>query len=182
MIRRVYLLSITLLLLILSTPLFSFDNDANINLLYDNQFFPVLIKHIEYAKKEIIFSVFQFKTSSKIGSFPDRVVESLELAAKRGVDTVVILEDGANNIEVYKTNMETAKKLKAAGVKVFFDSNRTTNHTKIYIFDEKYAIIGSHNLTQSALKYNSEASILIDSPAVTKKIKEYVERLKKVKF
>lgn len=160
----------------------STSSDCDITILNDREFFPALIKNIDSAKKEIIFSVFSFKTTSKTGSFPDKIVESLVIAVKRGVDITVILEDGKKTDDVFSANLETARKLKTAGIKVYFDSEKKTNHTKLYLFDETQVIVGSHNLTQSALKHNSEASILINSPKITKKYKEYIEKIKKVRF
>jgi phosphatidylserine/phosphatidylglycerophosphate/cardiolipin synthase-like enzyme len=40
--------------------------------------------------------------------------------------------------------------------------------------DQKLVFIGSHNFTASALKHNSELSILIDKPDLAQKMRRYM--------
>jgi phosphatidylserine/phosphatidylglycerophosphate/cardiolipin synthase-like enzyme len=62
-------------------------------------------------------------------------------------------------------------------VEVFFDSPKRTTHTKLAVIDGRYTFIGSHNMTQSALKHNNELSVLIDSQAVADKTLNYIKGL-----
>ena len=48
-------------------------------------------------------------------------------------------------------------------ISVYFDSRKTTTHTKIVVIDKRFCFIGSHNMTHSALAYNHEFSLLIDN-------------------
>jgi len=50
-------------------------------------------------------------------------------------------------------------------------------HTKLAVIDGRYTFIGSHNLTQSALKHNNELSVLVDSPAVAESTLNYIKGL-----
>jgi len=45
------------------------------------------------------------------------------------------------------------------------------------VIDRRYIYIGSHNLTQSALKYNKELSVLIDSPELAGEMTAYLNGL-----
>ena len=65
-------------------------------------------------------------------------------------------------------------------MKIFISDNKVGFHTKVYIFENKNdykIIIGSSNLTQSALKSNIEWNVKIlskeDSPFIEQVIKEY---------
>ncbi|NTW77347.1 MAG: hypothetical protein HGB33_06165, partial [Syntrophaceae bacterium] len=40
--------------------------------------------------------------------------------------------------------------------------------------DQRLVLLGSHNLTQSALKYNNEMSLLIDRPDLAKEARTYM--------
>ena len=45
------------------------------------------------------------------------------------------------------------------------------------MIDGRYVYLGSHNLTQAALKHNNELSVLLDSPEVAAEVGAYLERL-----
>jgi phosphatidylserine/phosphatidylglycerophosphate/cardiolipin synthase-like enzyme len=50
-------------------------------------------------------------------------------------------------------------------------------HTKLVVIDRRYLLIGSHNLTQSALKFNHEASVRIDSAPLAEEALVYMNSL-----
>ena len=45
------------------------------------------------------------------------------------------------------------------------------------VIDGRYVYIGSHNFTQSALKYNHELSVMIDSPELSAEVTSYLNNL-----
>jgi len=47
----------------------------------------------------------------------------------------------------------------------------------VAVIDRRLSFIGSHNLTDSALKYNRELSLLVDSHEVAEEILAYLEDL-----
>ena len=144
-------------------------------LLINKDYFPALIKAIDEAQSEIFMSIFSFKTGVHKNSYPDRILGHLAKAVKRGVNVKVILEaTDRPDDELNAQNRQTGKLLEEKGVKVYFDSPRTTTHTKLIVIDEKVVILGSHNLTQSALKYNNEISILISRPDLAKRTRNYM--------
>ena len=144
-------------------------------LLTNKDYLPVLIKAIDEAQSEIFISIFSFKAGIHKNSYPDRVLMHLAKAVKRGVNVKVILEtSGRLNDELNTQNRQTGKLLEEQGVKVYFDPPRTITHTKMIVIDEKVLILGSHNLTQSALKYNNEISIMISRPDLAKGARDYM--------
>jgi len=47
-------------------------------------------------------------------------------------------------------------------------------HNKLIVIDQRLILLGSHNLTQSALKYNNEMSVLIDRPELAREARAYM--------
>ena len=152
-----------------STPAFSAV------LLKNQEYFPTLIKLIERAENEIIMSFFLFKAGVHKNSYPDRILAHLAGAVQKGVRVVVILENsGGHERNLDAENRQTKQLLEARGVRVFLDSPRKTMHNKLIVIDQRLILLGSHNLTQSALKYNNEMSVLIDRPELAREARAYM--------
>jgi phosphatidylserine/phosphatidylglycerophosphate/cardiolipin synthase-like enzyme len=144
-------------------------------LLTNEDYFPALLKGIDEAQSEIFMSIFSFKAGVHKNSYPDRILGHLAKAVKRGVKVIVILETtGGGSDELSVQNRQTGKLLEETGVRVYFDSPRKTTHTKLVVIDERLVILGSHNLTQSALKHNNEISILMERPNLAKRARNYM--------
>ena len=50
-------------------------------------------------------------------------------------------------------------------------------HLKVTVIDGRYVYLGSHNLTEGALRYNNELSVLIDSPEIAAETLTYLNQL-----
>ena len=147
-------------------------------ILQDKGYFPVVLNAIDGAEREIVMSFFLFKTKGYRSSYSDRVLAQLIRAARRGVTVKVLLERGnVPSAMIDTSNRFTARRLEQAGIRVVFDSPRTTTHTKVAVIDRRYVIMGSHNLTSSALKYNHEISVLIESPEMAEETLRYIDTL-----
>jgi len=144
-------------------------------LLTNKDYFPALIKAIDDARDEIFISIFSFKVGAHKDSYPDQVVLHLSQAVRRGVKVKVILENTGNRDQkLDEQNQRTKNNLEEKGVKVYLDSPRRTTHTKLIVIDQKMVLLGSHNLTSAALKYNNEVSILLENPALAKSARDYL--------
>jgi phosphatidylserine/phosphatidylglycerophosphate/cardiolipin synthase-like enzyme len=144
-------------------------------LLKNQEYFTALTAAIDEAKSEIIMSFFLFKTGVHKNSYPDRLLTHLVQAVRRGVKVMLILENsGGNDHNLDFANSQTKHLLEDKGVEIYFDSPRKTTHTKLIVIDQRIVLLGSHNLTQSALKYNNEISILIDSPELAREARSYM--------
>jgi phosphatidylserine/phosphatidylglycerophosphate/cardiolipin synthase-like enzyme len=156
-----------------SVPKASAENQAVI--LTNEDYFPALLKCIDEAKSEILISIFSFKAGEHKNSYPDRILSHLAQAVKRGVKVIVVLErTDKNSDELNIQNQQTGKLLQEKGISVFFDSPRKTTHTKLVVIDQRLIFLGSHNFTQSALKYNNEVSILLDEPDTAQNARHYI--------
>ncbi len=164
-----------------ATPDLYSPEDGRVRLLEDREYFPAFMKAIDGAKSEIVMSFFLFKTNGYSTSYTDRVLAGLVRAAGRGVRVKIILEgnDGSRDSLADKSNRETATRLKGKGIDVLFDAPRVTTHVKVAVIDKRYIFLGSHNLTNSALKYNHELSVFIDSPPLAVETLRYINSLYK---
>lgn len=147
-------------------------------ILTNEDYFPALLRTIDEAQNEIFISIFSFKVGKHKNSYPDRIASHLAKAVKRGVKVYVILETTeSKSDELNIQNKQTGKLLEEKGVNVYFDSPRQTTHTKLVVIDQHLVLLGSHNFTQSALKYNNEISILLDSPYMAQNARNYILRI-----
>ena len=79
-----------------------------------------------------------------------------------------------------EANRNVAEDMRRHGIKVKFDSPARTTHTKLVIIDQRYVFLGSHNFTQSALRHNNEASVLIESPKIAQQALAYLKRIEEL--
>jgi phosphatidylserine/phosphatidylglycerophosphate/cardiolipin synthase-like enzyme len=151
------------------------QTECSVVLLKNQDYFPALLKLIDEAKSEIIMSFFLFKAGVHKNSYPDRVLAHLARSAQKGVRILVILENsGDQDRNLDADNRRTKQLLEAKGVEVYFDSPRKTMHNKLIVIDQRLVLLGSHNLTQAALKSNNEISILINRPELAKEARTYM--------
>ena len=118
----------------------------------------VILNAIENAKQEILISVYVLTS--------DDVVDALKRAKERGVK-VIVLVDGH-----IKTNAEAIKILRSDGIVVRCVSKPYKHfHAKFIIVDNRLIIVGSHNLTNSALLFNREVSVVIENKVLSSELR-----------
>lgn len=64
----------------------------------------------------------------------------------------------------YHPNMFATRRLKESSIAVRYLNTGDTQHAKLFLFDQKLAVLGSHNLTPSSLRNRYDISILLDDP------------------
>jgi len=143
----------------------------------DAAYYETLATLITNATRRIDLAMFLFKTSPAGNNRPAGLARELVAARQRGVAVRVILEYSGHDHTLNRANQETAELLKKGGVAVFFDSPNRTSHAKLAVIDRRYCLVGSHNLTQSALKHNHELSLLLDNPQLAEEILAYLETI-----
>ena len=144
-------------------------------LLENGAYGTALLDRIHQAKRRIICVFYLFRIGNSAGNLPRSVAGGLIAAQRRGVDVTVILEGGKL---VEKENRTATRLLAQGGVRVVFGPAGVTTHAKAVAIDDRYVLIGSHNLTQSALRHNNELSVLLDSPRLAAELRQYLERLR----
>lgn len=150
-----------------------------VTLLANSDLFDVLLDSIKKARKSILVSMFVFKTSKYSSNRANIIMTALGIAAEKGISVSLVLEKGRKESDsVTIQNKKTADWLEAKGAKVRFDLPKKTTHTKTIVIDGRYVFIGSHNFTHSALKYNNELSLMIDSTALAADVLSYINAIK----
>lgn len=87
----------------------------------------------------------------------------------------VVLENTGDSSDALNIqNRKAGKFLAGKGIRVYFDSPRKTTHTKLTVIDQRLIFLGSHNLTQSALKYNNEISVLLEGRDLALNARNYI--------
>lgn len=178
-------LFIKLPVLLIAIIFFSFSTcmalqTSNTRLLLNRDYFPEVKKIINDSNRSIRMIMFEASYYEKFKNSPsNQLIDALIMAKKRGVDVEVILDIRQKNDRSTIRNLETGKKLTNAGVKVIFDTEQVTTHSKLLIVDEKIVIIGSTNWTYNALTSNHESSIVFESRETAAKLLSFFEKIKK---
>ena len=185
--RKIFFLLLGIILLIASIIPFVLAAEKSSQRLPDNcpaviltneNFLPALLKSIDEAQNEIFISIFSFKAGEHKNSYPDKIVNHLAKAVKKGVKVYVILEKTQDKLdELNIQNRTTGKLLEEKGINVYFDSPNKTTHTKLIVIDQRLVLLGSHNFTQSALKYNNEISVLLEGPDLANNARNYMLKI-----
>ena len=146
-------------------------------LLLDREYYPALLSHIEGARQEIVLVAFLFKATDSRSNRPAAVIRKLIEARHRGVRVEVVLEKSGYDDELNEENRKVADHLQRNNIAVRFDSAKKTTHAKLVIIDQRFILLGSHNLTHSALAANHEVSMLIDNHRMATELLSYIKKL-----
>lgn len=155
----------------------TFLKEGEARILADRDYYPALEQAIDGAKRQIRMVMFLVKPTTAKGNRPAKIIAALGRARKRGVDVQVILETAKDDPSLSGSNRAAARRMRAEGIKVFYDTPTTTTHAKIVVIDRRISLVGSHNLTHSALSRNHEISLIIDNQRVAADLLDYIERL-----
>jgi len=96
---------------------------------------------------------------------------------RKGVKYRVLLNIENVSHKITRINEQTKKNLEAVGAKVKFGPNSIITHAKLFIIDNQFVILGSHNLSKMSVSQNDETSILINSRVVAMEYKRYFDLL-----
>lgn len=150
---------------------------GEIQVLCDQEYYPALLHLLQGATRRVELAMFVFRATEAAGNRPARIAEELINAGRRGVEVKVILEHSAYDEELTQEHRRLARNLRQGGVEVHFGPRDTTTHNKIILIDERFTLLGSHNLTHSALSRNHECSLLIDSRELVARLSAYLSQL-----
>jgi phosphatidylserine/phosphatidylglycerophosphate/cardiolipin synthase-like enzyme len=146
--------------------------------LFGNYFYDELIKTIESATLSIYSIQYQWKWNtherfSKIQMLGD----AIRRARLRNVAVSVILNQESPRRHLSVINRVSGDKLGEYGCLVKHKKAGTLLHTKLWVIDNRYSFIGSHNISTRSLTCNEEVSVKIDSIEVARLMIEYFNRL-----
>ncbi len=146
----------------------------SVTVLEDKAYYSTAIDLIKHANRSIDIIMFVIKYDPGDQDDPaNDLLYQLVKASQRGVKVRVLVDD-----TTLKSYPQTIEYLKNSGIEVKLDeSSSKTTHAKVIIIDGKIVVIGSHNWTESALKYNHEVSILVKSDVISKTLEDYFDYL-----
>ena len=164
-----------------------FSYQADVTDISGSKYFPAVNEAITGAQKSINVVMFAVESSlSKPDSKPNKLISALIEAKDRGVNVEVILDQNVDFVQRrhasdWETKIKSTrayKRLKEAGIKVYYDEPARYTHAKAVIIDEKIVILGSTNWTGSSFDNNIETSVLINSPELAEEILAYLKTIK----
>jgi cardiolipin synthase len=105
----------------------------------------------------------------------DQVLFGLVSAARRGVETILVLPKRNDSIVVAGTSRSYYQDLVSAGVKLF-EYRCGLLHAKTMVVDRKIGLIGSANLDRRSFELNFENNILFDDEQFAAVLRERQDR------
>ncbi len=104
-----------------------------------------------------------------------RFLHAMRGAARRGV-RVRLLVPGRSDVPIVSLAMSSLYgRLLSDGVEVYAYTPRVL-HAKTGVFDERFTMIGSHNLDARSWRFNLECNVLVDSPEFARVVGRSFER------
>jgi cardiolipin synthase len=180
-----YLFLLILLLICLNFPWPGNAEDnyltAKIKNLSNRQYYKETLAQINKAEKSIFLVMYMVSFNpAKEDDKVLKLLNALVKARKRRVKIKVILEYHVKkDFKKGKVSYQTYLYLRQKGIKdVYFDTLKTTTHSKVLVIDEKTVILGSTNWTKSALEKNNETSLLVESSKLAKELITNIEKIK----
>lgn len=145
---------------------------------------------INHAKHCIVIASYVWKQAKYPDEWPNRIARALIAAHQRGVAVEVVLDSKPEyqdyqqqgtaqplKIEPSHTNLEMLERLSHAGIAAYFAKKDELAHLKVIVIDDEIVYVGSHNLTESGLHYNYEASVRIVSRKLALQLIQYINTL-----
>lgn len=144
---------------------------AELTTVTNRDYGPAVLELIKSAKESIHITSLELKYYENYkDSSVNEVVRELVAAHNRGVDVKILIDEYSKENNAYDL-------LKAAGVNVRWDDNRTTTHAKLVIIDGKTVLLGSTNFSHYSLEKNHEANIIIRDKKTAEQFEEYFKSL-----
>jgi len=165
----------------------AFCYQAEVTDISGTKYFPAVKEAISKAQKSINVAMFTIESSiAKQDSKPNQLIDALIEAKKRGVEVEVILDQNVDFVQRrhasdWETRIKSTtayKRLKDAGVKVYYDEPARYVHAKAVVIDKKTVILGSTNWTEASFDNNIETSVLINSQEFAGEILAYLKTIK----
>jgi len=181
------LISFLIALAVLGITARAFCYSADVIDISGSKYFPAVKDALTKAGKSIYVVMFTVEsTLAKPESRPNQLINALIEAKNRGVDVEVVLDQNVDFVQRrhtsdWETKIKSTrayKRLKDAGIKVYYDEPARYTHAKTIIIDKKTVILGSTNWTESSFDNNIETSVLINSEKLAGEILAYLKTIK----
>lgn len=129
------------------------------------------------AKKTIVGIMYDMKFYSGDDNDVMKLIDELVIAAARGVEVRIVLEQSDWNDDVSADNYETGAYLENYGIDVRYDPLTITTHCKTFTVDTNLVLVGSTNWSYSAVSSNNEANVLLEGREIAESFEEYFQTI-----
>ena len=172
---------------VLGITVSAYGYQAEVTDISGTKYFPAAMEALSNAKKSINLVMFVIELSAyKENLKADQLIDGLIKAKQRGVEVEVILDQNVDFVQRRSTSdweakiksIRAYKRLREAGIKVYYDEPVRYTHAKTIIIDKNVAILGSTNWTESSFNKSNEVNVLIKSKDLAEEILRYIKTIK----
>ncbi|HOJ30515.1 MAG TPA: phospholipase D-like domain-containing protein [bacterium] len=148
---------------------------AEVEPITNEYYLPKVMDLIEKSETSIYVMMYNMTWYEKYPDSPsNQLIDRLCKAARRKINVTVILNrDKPGSDRDADRNIQTAKILKKAEVKVLLDPIEQITHAKIIIIDNRFVVVGSFNWSYYSLEKNNETAVVIDSKEIASYFLKY---------
>ena len=142
------------------------------------EFLKLAVQNVRDAKSYILVMMYEWAwyEGQRSGTIQD-LNRELCIASKRGVKVRVILHNESKGRHLGKINRKTAGRLQRNGCQVLLQPMQRALHAKVWIFDGKVAMVGSHNISERAVNRNIEVGCEIRDTVNIAKLLDLFEEI-----
>jgi len=146
--------------------------------LLDGEFLLTVVEALRGCQRSVDVCCYEWAwySGQRTGTIQD-INRELCIAARRGVKVRVVLHNEAMGRHLGKLNRATAKRLRDAGCQVRMSPMQKPIHAKVWVFDARRVVLGSHNISTNAVTRNAEAGVVVDDGGEVGKVREWFEGL-----
>lgn len=158
------ILSVSVLMLWAEDVVPFYDDVEGIAVINKRDYVPNMIKLFDNAQKTIHAVIYQTRYYE---NYPDgtnrQMYKALFRAVQRGVEVIIIADQSSWNPSSTMSNAKFGDFMEENGVKVYFEPEDKTTHSKIVVVDSLYSVVGSTNWSFYALERNDESAVIVKS-------------------
>ena len=145
---------------------------------FSTEFMPLLLSALHRAESTIRVVMFEWTWyPGQLSGTAHDINRSVVAKARKGCDVRVYLHQASIRMSILKRNFKTARLLIDAGCKVKWGGTGKIIHAKVWIIDGKVVFIGSHNISNRAMKGNVEAGVMFDEEGEVMKAVQWFDAL-----
>ena len=145
---------------------------------FEREYLALVVGCIQEARESIVACSYEWAwyEGQRTGTIQD-VNRCLCQAAKRGLQVRVVLHNEPPRRPLGGINRKSAGRLERNGVQVRMGGTARIVHAKLWVFDDRKAIICTHNVSNRAVTSNAELGVLLEDGESVGKVAAYFESL-----
>ncbi len=152
--------------------------DAKIQPAIATDYANVIVPILQGAGQKIKIIMYEWKWySHESAGGVEKFNLAIQAAARRGVKVQVLLNIESMGHAITKINCRTEQYLRMAGCEVKFGHIGVATHAKLLIIDDRFLVLGSHNISKGSFSRNQEASIVVEGGEAIRPYIDYFELL-----